>query len=105
MTDLVYIRRQWSDAGRIGWVRAGQIQGLHWDCQSGGYGREGGFGNGAPFPFLHGYVWCNDIEGEIGHSCMHGPPPHRIKVCIVQKDNPRSVYKSLLDRMSPSEAG
>jgi hypothetical protein len=27
------------------------------------------------------------IAGELAHSCEHGPPPHRIKVCITKKGN------------------
>ena len=38
--------------------------------------------------YLHGYVMCNRmIAGELAHSCEHGPPPHRIKVCITKKGN------------------
>jgi hypothetical protein len=27
------------------------------------------------------------IAGDLAHSCEHGPPPHRIKVCITKKGN------------------
>ena len=38
--------------------------------------------------YLHGYVWCDAmIAGELAHTCTHGPPPHRIKVCITKKGN------------------
>lgn len=92
--EYVFVRRQWND-WRVARVRASALDGLHWDTQSGGFGREGGWGNVAPRPFLHAYVWCNEIVGEFGHSCMHGPPPHRIKVCVVKKDNTKSAYARL----------
>jgi hypothetical protein len=40
------------------------------------------------------------IEGEIAHSCEHGEGPHRIKVCIVQKDNTPAVFRRLEARAS-----
>jgi hypothetical protein len=42
----------------------------------------------------------HQIDGEIGHSCRHGPPPHRIKVCMTKKDNRRGFpfLESLADR-------
>ena len=27
------------------------------------------------------------IVGAVAHSCRHGPPPHRIKICITKIDN------------------
>jgi hypothetical protein len=30
------------------------------------------------------------LEGDLAHSCQHGEGPHRIKICIVKKDNPNS---------------
>ena len=87
--ETVWVRRQWND-----WRQAryglDQIEGLHMDDLSGGvYVRS-------PRPFLHGYVWCDGmIEGELAHSCRHGQGPHRIKVCVVQKDNPKAIYEKL----------
>lgn len=93
------IRRYWSDY-LIGTVKFSSVSGLHMDIQSGGY--EGGFGVVASRPFLHGYVYCDEIvDGEVGHSCRHGPPPHRIKVCIVQKDNDRAIYRTLRQQAEP----
>jgi hypothetical protein len=38
------------------------------------------------------YVMCDGmIDGELAHSCSHGPPPHDIKVCLLKKDN-RGVW-------------
>jgi hypothetical protein len=43
-------------------------------------------------------VWCDSFtSGEVEHSCVHGPPPHRIKVCIVKKSN-RSLFPTLKRR-------
>lgn len=95
----IHIRRQWSNAGRIGKVLLSDLDGFHYDVVSGGYGREGGFGSVAPRPFVHAYVYCDKVKGEIGHTCMHGPPPHRIKVCVVQKDNSRAAYRRVLAAM------
>jgi hypothetical protein len=96
---VVLIRRHWSDY-MVGAVLLSSLDGLHMDTQSGGY--EGGFGVVASRPFLHGYVYCTEIiSGEVGHSCRHGPPPHRIKVCIVQMDNDRKLYAELRRKVEP----
>jgi hypothetical protein len=55
----------------------------------------------APQPFIHGYVWCTDLDGEIAHSCRHGSGPHRIKVCVVKKDNSKEVWKILEAAVGP----
>lgn len=45
---------------------------------------------------------CTDIvEGEVAHSCTHGPPPHRIRACVVKKDNPKATYDRLLEIVGP----
>ncbi len=37
---------------------------------------------------IHGYVYCDQaVAGELAHSCRHGPPPHKVKVCVVARDN------------------
>ena len=86
----VRIRRQWNDH-RIGSVLLCKISDLHWSEISGGTQVR------APRPFLHGYVSCADVEGEIAHSCEHGEGPHRIKVCLVKKDNDPKVFERLLE--------
>ncbi len=87
---VVRVRRQWNDSGRIATYRLESLSGVHWDDESGGVHAP------APQPFLHGYVWCDAmLEGELGHSCVHGTPPHQIKVCITQKDNTRKVFEYL----------
>ncbi len=95
MEERVYIRRQWNDTERIGSVALNQIRDVRWDCISGGVQ--------APTPqlFLHGYVRCDEIEGEVAHSCMHGDGPHSIKVCIVKKDNDKKTFNRLIDIAGP----
>jgi len=84
---FVWVRRHWNDH-RIGKVRLSDLSGFHWSQFSGG--QIYGFGRVAPQPFLHAYMLCTQvIEGEISHTCRHGPPPHRIKVCMTKKDNRR----------------
>lgn len=50
-----------------------------------------------PRPMLAAYMSCTAIpEGvEFGHSCLHGPPPHSIKVLVQQRDNDRALYQEL----------
>ncbi|MBM4248784.1 MAG: hypothetical protein FJ149_05005 [Euryarchaeota archaeon] len=85
----VKIRRQWND-WRVASVDIGKITSLHWDVISGGIGGK------AIRPFIMGYVWCDDVEGELAHSCMHGSGPHHIKVTVVKKDNDRVVWDAVL---------
>jgi hypothetical protein len=40
------------------------------------------------------------IGGTLAHSCAHGPGPHRIKVCLVRKEN-ESVWKDVLAIVGP----
>jgi hypothetical protein len=66
-----------------------KLSNLHWDNQSGGVR--------APSPqyFIHGYVRCNEYEGDLAHSCAHGEGPHSIKVCITKTDNDPDVFSKL----------
>ena len=76
----VHLRRQWNN-----WMetecRLGDISDIHWDDFSGGVKAR------ALRPFIHGYISCDKVVGEIAHSCAHGEGPHRIKVCVLQKNN------------------
>lgn len=90
----VYIRRQWND-WRIGEVGLSQLRNLDWDNLSGGVFKK------APHYFIHGYVWCDEVDGEIAHSCMHGYGPHSIKVCVVKKDNDNETFDRLLSVVGP----
>jgi hypothetical protein len=90
----VRIRRQWND-WRIATVPFDGLSGLRWDTVSAGVR--------APTPqfFIHGYVACTDVVGEIAHSCAHGEGPHRIKVCVVKKDNDAQTWARLLEIVGP----
>ena len=85
----VRVRRDWDDH-RIGTVRWSDLGNPRWDMVSGGTQTR------TPEPFVHGYVMCDKVKGDIAHSCIHGPGPHNIKVCIVQKDNSRQVWDYLI---------
>jgi hypothetical protein len=77
---FVWIRRQWN--GTPAKYRRDDFQSPHWSQDSGGRGGR------QPRCFIFGYVMCDgSLDGEIGHSGSHGPCPHRIKVCVVAKDN------------------
>lgn len=91
----VWVRRQWNNWLK-GKVKMESLQDLHWDNMSGGVMSI------APQYFIHGYILCTDIiEGEIAHSCAHGEGPHRIKVCIVKKDNDKEIFDELLKIVGP----
>jgi hypothetical protein len=92
---IVTIRRAWSDQ-LCATVRLSSLTGLRWDISSGGVRAP------TPQPFVHGYVWCDSLlDGELSHSCQHGPPPHPIKVCVVKKDNDPAVFRQILTIVGP----
>ena len=69
----------------------------HWDYISGGV-RTTMFNQ----EFIYGYVLCTEaVEGEVAHSGIHGPCPHRIKVCALKKDN-KKIYNTLLEMAGPN---
>jgi len=39
------------------------------------------------------------IAGELSHTCRHGPPPHRVKVCITKKGNEK--FWRAIDDVAP----
>lgn len=87
---VINVRRHWQSYQSASY-RLSSIESLHWSAYSGGVVRR------APREFLHGYVMCDgQIGGEVAHSGIHGPCPHRIKVCIVKADN-RAVFPQLLE--------
>ncbi len=90
----VRVRRDWNDH-RIGTVKWSDLRDPRWDTISGGEQ------NPTPQPFIHGYVWCDAVQGDIAHSCAHGPGPHNIKVCLVKKDNSREVWGRLSAIVGP----
>lgn len=78
---VVWVRRQFNSRKHAAY-RLADIDGWHWSNMSGGIVRRA---NGY---YLHAYVWCDAmIAGTIGHTCEHGPTPHRIKVCVTKKGN------------------
>lgn len=88
-TNKVVVRRQWNSY-MTGTVEESSLSGVHWDQYSGGVGAK------SPRPFVHAYMSCRALlDGEIAHSCLHGEGPHRIKVCIVKKDNAKDVFERL----------
>jgi hypothetical protein len=86
----VFVRRQWSHNHRIGVVPFSGLKSLQWTRMSGGVNAM------APQRFLSCIVLCTDVEGDIAHSCRHGPPPHPIRVFILKKDNPK-LYAKLIE--------
>ena len=98
-TEYVWVRSQWNDY-RDAKVCLSDIDGIQWSTVS------GGVNVGARQPFLHGYISCDAIlEGDLGHSCLHGEGPHRVKVCIVKKTNNPSVFKRLVELAGPRPGG
>ena len=94
MTDTIKVRRQWND-WQIGSVPWSSLMDPRWDWLSGGVQVR------TPQPFIHGYVLCSEVDGELAHSCLHGEGPHRIKVCLVKKDNDSATWKKLLEIVGP----
>jgi len=90
----VSIRRHWND-WKIGSVALERLYDLHWGQISGGVQRV------APRPYIYGYVTCTEIEGDIAHSGVHGPCPHRIKVCVLQRDNDKETWDKVIEIVGP----
>src|SRR4051812_24087609 len=93
---VVWVRRQFDDHRHAAY-RLADISGLHWSQFSGGLQSR------ANRSYLHGYVFCDGmIAGKLAHSCRHGPPPHRIKVCITKKGNEKVWGVIEKEAMSPT---
>ena len=89
MTELVYVRRQPNDY-RTAAYRVEDVKGFQFDCITGGINVN------LPSGALCGYVWCDAmVEGELAHSCRHGPPPHRIKIVIPKVCNDPKLWAKL----------
>jgi hypothetical protein len=92
---IVRVRRHWN-CRRIGDVRLGDIGDLHWARTSGGTGHR------SPFVMMYGYVLCDRlVAGTLAHSCVHGDGPHRIKIVVVKKDNPKGIIAALMTPLGP----
>lgn len=92
--DIVFIRRQFNDH-RVAQAPLDKLNGIHWDNTSGGVYSI------APQLFIHAYVLCTDVKGDLAHSCQHGPPPHSIKVVVLKKDNSPEVFNKLIEIAGP----
>ena len=92
----VYVRRDWNDHG-VGRVSWSNLRAHRWDMMSGGTRVTNSL------PLLHVYVWCDKVQGEIGHYCAHGPSPHNIKVCVLREDNSGRIWRSLLALVGPDQ--
>jgi hypothetical protein len=90
----VRVRRMWND-WRVAEVDYEKIRNIHWDRFSGGVSIP------APQYFIHGYIWCDDYEGELAHSCRHGKGPHHIKICITKTDNEPTVFAKIEKQAGP----
>lgn len=98
---LVSVRRHPQD-WQTATYRLNDVHNLHWDCVSGGVGRV------TSHPALFGYVWCNGaVSGGVAHSCRHGPPPHRIKIClpkVCNKEHWPTIMTQVPSRQQKSSA-
>ncbi len=89
---IVKVRRQWND-WRIGSVPLGALRGFHWREFSRGVSTP------SPRPILYARMWCDAlVDGDIAHSCEYGAGPHEILVCIIKKDNVKSVIAEVQQR-------
>jgi len=72
-------------------VPASDLSGFHYASFSGGRGTR--FAGRQ----LAAYVMCTSLPyGQyFGHSCEHGPPPHRIKVILPRKLNDPDTFAAL----------
>jgi hypothetical protein len=61
----VKIRRHWND-WRIAKVDFTMLSNIGWDRYSGGVNVL------APQYFIDAYIWCDEYEGELAHSCQYG---------------------------------
>jgi len=93
--STVWVRRQFDDHRHAAY-RLGDLSGWHWSDISGGVMHR------ANRHYLHAYVWCDAmIAGALAHRCEHGPPPHRIKVCITKKGNEK--FWRAIEEVAPAK--
>ena len=96
--EFVKVRRQPNDSQKIATYAFDDVKDYRWDIISGGSRHY------TPYSTLFAYVICTQmIDGEIGHSGIHGPCPHVIKVAITRKDNLDS-YDFLANLAGPKPA-
>ncbi len=93
---FIYVRRQPNDY-KIGKIKFEDVTDLDWGMTTGGIKVQ------TNQYYIFGYIYCNQVlEGEIAHSCMHGPAPHHIRVCVLKKDNDKKLYNSIIDVIGES---
>jgi hypothetical protein len=87
--SLVCIRRGWFDYRSVD-VPFSALTGWHMTTDAGGTHAR------LPRATLAAYVLCTDLPAgeEFGHSCIHGRPPHSIKVLVFKNAN-LEIYKDL----------
>ena len=93
---FVAVRRNPSSR-QIAQYRTDDLQTLHWS-------RPTTVGGTTPSPpTLSGYVDCDlMVSGELEHSCESWtPPPHSVKVCVIERDNSASVCAELAAQAGP----
>jgi hypothetical protein len=92
--DTVEVRRDW-DSGDTAKYALDAVSRWHWDF-------VGGRMQARKAPcFLYGYVMCDEaISGGVSHSCSHGPPPHNIKICILEEGN-EAIWSEIIRCAGP----
>ena len=90
---LLAVKRHPSDyRRRIAKVKLSDFHDPVWLSRGGG--RKSAF---MAHPFVFGRVRCDAfVEGRVAHSCKHGPPPHRILVCMVQTATPKDIVRLVM---------
>ncbi|MDQ8730544.1 hypothetical protein [Bradyrhizobium sp. LHD-71] len=92
-SPMVAVRRQPPDH-RLAMYRLSDVSRLHWSKIGGGIRQKSAL-------HVYGYVMCDGmVSGKFAHSCRHGPPPHRAKVCLTKKYNEK-VWPLVLERAGP----
>jgi hypothetical protein len=92
---LVAVRRQ-PDDHEEALYRLADLRGPHWSQVSGGVRAR------APYSGIYAYVACDRAaEGAVRHSGTHGPHPHSIKVVVIRKRTPKSVFALLAGVAGP----
>src|SRR5688572_22738749 len=90
---IIQVRRQPGD-WRLAAYRLSDATRMRWGYISGGIGRRSQW-------HVYAYVMCDGmLSGKIAHSCKHGPPPHKVKVCVTKKYNEK-VWPLILAKVGP----
>lgn len=93
---VVNVRRQPADKLRADY-RLSDISRMEWGFFSGGRSRRTQW-------HVYAYVMCDAmISGKVGHSCKHGPPPHKIRICITKKYNEK-IWPVISEKVGPKPA-